>query len=123
MANSPFEGFGREFRRAMEEHGKLLNEEMKRVHVQMQSAMEQMKEQMERVGAELQRAMEQIDRATPDAGDWPRPRPDISPLRKTNRAAPKKKRPRRKPPGTASAPVRPGPKPKPLVDGAEAPIE
>jgi hypothetical protein len=122
VADSPFEGFGREFRRAMEEHGKLLNEEMKRVQAQMQSAMEQMKEEMERVGAELRRAMEQIDRATPNPRDWPRPGPDISPLRKTNKA-PKKKRPRRKPPGTASAPVTPRPKPKPLVDGAEAPIE
>jgi hypothetical protein len=33
------------------------------------------------------------------------------------------KRPRRKPPGSAAAPVKPRPKPTPLMDGAEAPIE
>ncbi len=46
----------------MEEHGRLLNEEMKRVQVEMHSAMEQMKNEMQRVGAELQRVMEEFHR-------------------------------------------------------------
>ena len=36
---------------------------------------------------------------------------------------PKPRRPRRKPPGGEPLPVKPRPKPTPLMDGAEAPIE
>ena len=70
MADNPFESFGREFRRAMEEHGKLLSEEMKRIQAQMQSPMEELKAAMGRVGAELQRAMEELHRRHPNPGDW-----------------------------------------------------
>ena len=123
MADNPFESFGREFRRAMEEHGKLLNEEMKRIQAQMQSPMEELKAVIGRVGAELQRAMEEFHRRHPNPGDWLDAGPGVAPLSRKATGPTKKKRPRRKPPGTASAPVKPRPKPKPLVDGAEAPIE
>ena len=103
----------------MEELGTRLNEEMKRVHHELEAA-------MERVGAEVQRAMEEFhrDRHGPARPDKPekkarnrygaRPKPD----RPSG-----KKRPRRKPPGSAAAPVKPKPKPTPLKDGAEAPVE
>ncbi|HEV8408416.1 MAG TPA: hypothetical protein VGQ34_10830, partial [Sphingomicrobium sp.] len=70
MADNPFEAFGREFKRAMEEHGLHLNEEMKRVHEQMRSAIEQMKGEMERVGVELGRAMEELHREHGSPADW-----------------------------------------------------
>ena len=125
MAQNPFEGIGRELKRAMEEHGRLLNEEMKRVQVEMHSAMNQMKDEMQRVGAELQRAMEEFHRERSNPSAWDEivisPEP-IRPSKKLKGTRGKKK-PRRKPPGTAAAPVKPRPKPMPLVDGAEAPID
>jgi hypothetical protein len=123
VADNPFESFGREFRRAMEEHGKLLDEEMKRIQAQMQSPMKELKAVMERVGAELQQAMEEFHRRQSDPGDWLDAGAGVAPLSRKATVPPKKKRPRRKPPGTASVPVKPRPKPKPLMDGAEAPIE
>ena len=119
MAEHPFEPFGTEFRRAMEELGTRLNEEMKRVQQQLDGA-------MERVAAEVQQAMEEFqrEREGPVRPDRPRrkrePVDRISP--KMRRASPKK-RPRRKPPGSAAAPVKPKPKPTPLKDGAEAPVD
>ena len=70
MANNPFEFFGREFKRAMEDHGQLLNEEMKRVSEQMHLAMEQMRTEMERVGVELQRAMQGFHEERGSPADW-----------------------------------------------------
>jgi hypothetical protein len=125
VAQNPFEGIGRELKRAMEEHGRLLNEEMKRVQVEMRSAMEQMKDEMQRVGEELQRTMEEFHRQRSDPHEWDEivivPQPSRAP--KKVKAERGKKKPPRKPRGTAAAPVRPRPKPKPLVGGAEAPIE
>jgi hypothetical protein len=121
MAQNPFEGLGREFSRAMEEHGRLLNEEMKRIQQQMQPAIELMKEEMERVGAELQRAMKEFHQRSAEAGGYCDA--EFKPVPVSRKAKPPKKRPRRKPPGSASAPVKPRPKPTPLMDGAEAPVE
>jgi len=102
----------------MEELGSRLNEEMKRVHHELEAA-------MERVGDEVRRAMEEFHRERHGPA-----RPD-KPEKKTRpyRTSPKpdrpsgKKRPRRRPPGTAPAPVKPKPKPTPLMDGAEAPVD
>lgn len=103
----------------MEELGTRLNEAMKRVQQELQPA-------MERVGAELQRAMEEFHRQHHAPADL-----DIRPTkaRRARSTAPKpgrpsgKKRPRRRPPGSAAAPVKPKPKPTPLMDGAEAPLD
>ena len=119
MPQHPFEPFGSGFRRAMEELGTRLNEEMKRVHEQMESA-------MERVAAEVQRAMEEFQRNRESPVAPPKPKRKREP---TDRITPKmrrasgKKPPRRKPPGSAAAPAKPKPKPTPLKDGAEAPVE
>jgi len=105
----------------MEELGTRLNEEMKRVQEQIEGA-------MELVAAEVQKAMREFQREH-QAG----PKPD-EPKKKARRAArtapktyrpssTKKKRPRRRPPGSAAAPVKPKPKPTPLKDGAEAPVD
>ena len=120
MAEHPFEPFGSEFRRAMEELGARLNQEMKRVQHEIAGA-------MEGVATELQRVMEEFHR---EHGGGPNPlKAELKKLDRVDRAlrpgrpVAKKKRPRRRPPGSAAAPVRPKPKPKPLKDGAEAPID
>jgi hypothetical protein len=125
VAQNPFEGIGRELKRAMEEHGRLLNEEMKRVQVELHSAMEQMKDEMHRVGAELQRAMEEFHRQRSNPNEWDEIVIAPEPIRRSKKVkiVRGKKKPRRRPPGTAAAPVKPRPKPMPLVDGAEAPID
>ena len=130
VAQDPFEAFGREFKRAMEEHGRQLNEEMKRVHEQMHSAMQRMKEEMDRAGAELQRAMRDFHRERSNytnssevsyqAGMRAHAADRTS---RRDRSSSKRKRPPRKPRGSVPAPVKPSPKPTPLMDGAEAPIE
>ncbi|HEX5257673.1 MAG TPA: hypothetical protein VFW35_02700 [Sphingomicrobium sp.] len=119
MAENPFENIGREFRQAIEDHAGLFREEMERIREQMHGAMEQMKVEMERVGGELQRAMKEFHGDAPSPPDW------FGDRVKADRASRSsgRKRPRRKPPGGEPAPVKPRPKPKPLVDGAEAPIE
>lgn len=125
MAQNPFEIFGREFRRAMEEHGDLLHEQMKRVREELESAMEQMRDEMERVGAEIQRAMDEFHQEHFHVDPFEpamKPARPKQPRRKAKPVA-KKRRPRRKPPGAATAPVKPKPKPTPLMDGAEAPVE
>jgi len=53
VANNPFEGISREFKRAIEEHGRLLDEEMNRVQQEVQSAMAQVRDEMQRVGCAL----------------------------------------------------------------------
>jgi hypothetical protein len=70
VADNRFEFFGREFKRAMEEHGQLLNEELKRVSEQMRWAMEPMRAEMERVGAELQRVMQGFHEERGSPADW-----------------------------------------------------
>jgi hypothetical protein len=119
VPESPFEGIARELKRAMEEHAKLFREEMERVREQMHGAMEQMKEEMERAGGELHRAMEGLRSNAPDMPGW-----IVEPAKPgRSRASSKRKRPRRKPPGGEAAPVKPRPKPMPLKDGAEAPVD
>jgi exonuclease VII small subunit len=107
----PFEEAGKEFRRAMEQHARHMREEMDRAREEMRKAMNQCRADLAR--AEFERQMEEA-RAhfNPRDGGWP----DWMPSRK-------QRRPRRKPPGGEPAPVKPRPNPKPLVDGAEAPIE
>jgi hypothetical protein len=87
----------------------------------MRPAIERMKEEMERVGAELNQAMrefhEQYEAARTSAGD------DHGRRAKRSRKSVAKKRPRKRPPAGETAPVRPRPKPTPLMDGAEAPVE
>ena len=122
VTDNPFESFGREFRRAMEEHGQLLNEEMKRVQAQIQSPMEELKAAMGLVGAELQRAMEELHRRHPNPGDSLDAGVGVAPLSRRPGYRPERSG-HGASPGTASVPVKPRPKPKPLVDRAEAPIE
>jgi hypothetical protein len=115
----PFEPFGSEFRRAMEEFGTRLNEEMKRVQREIEGA-------VGGVAAELQRVMEELHRERDDRPNfWETAVNADRDDRTARRAKPvsKKKRPRRRPPGSATAPVKPKPKPTPLKDGAEAPVE
>src|SRR5690348_1770118 len=103
----------------MEELGTRLNEEMRRVQKQVEGA-------MELVAAEVQKAMEEFqrERQAPAKPDKPkRKREPLSEITPKMRRASSKKRPRRKPPGSATAPVKPKPKPKPLKDGAEAPVD
>ena len=104
----------------MEELGARLNQEMKRVQHEIAGA-------MEGVATELQRVMEEFHRQH-DGGPNPLEAELKGPHRLNRALRPggpvsKKKRPRRKPPGSAAAPVKPRPKPKPLKDGAEAPID
>lgn len=103
----------------MEELGNRLNEEMKRVQKQIEGAMEV-------VGAEVQKAMEEFQRERQGPASPDKPRRKREPLNEITpkmRRASAKKRPRRKPPGSAAAPVKPKPKPTPLKDGAEAPVD
>ena len=108
----PFDEAGKEFRRAMDQHARRMREEMDRAREEMRTAMDQCRADIEDARAEFERQMEDA-RAyfNPRDGGWP----DWMPSRK--------RRPRRKPPGGEPAPVKPRPNPKPLVDGAEAPIE
>jgi hypothetical protein len=125
VAQNPFEIFGREFRRAMEEHGDLLHEQMNRIRGELESAMERMRDEMERVGVEIQRAMDEFhqEHFHSDPLDRPMKQARAARPRRKEKAVVKKRRPRRKPPGAATAPVKPKPKPTPLKDGAEAPVE
>jgi predicted phage gp36 major capsid-like protein len=120
VAQNRFEEFGREFKRAMEEHGRRLNEEMKPIHEEMRPAIERMEEEMERLGAELNEALrefrEQDEAARASASD------DGRRAKLWGKSA-ANKRPRRKTRAGETAPVIPRPKPTPLMDGAEAPIE
>ena len=103
----------------MEELGSRLNEEMKRVHHELEAA-------MERVGAEVQRAMEEFHRGPEGPTRADKRRKNARPVHPTRPKPDRplgKKRPRRRPPGTAAAPVKPKPKPTPLMDGAEAPVD
>src|SRR6185503_20279247 len=103
----------------MEELGSRLNEEMKRVHHELEAA-------MERVGDEVRRAMEEFHREPEGPMRAGKPQKNARPVHPTPPKPDRpsgKKRPRRRPPGTAAAPVKPKPKPTPLVDGAEAPVE
>ena len=103
----------------MEKLGTRLNEEMKRVQREIEGA-------MGNVASELQKAMEEFHRQREGrANFWETDVKPDWPDRKPRRSKPvsKKKRPRRKPPGSATAPVKPKPKPKPLKDGAEAPVD
>jgi len=103
----------------MEELGTRLNKEMKRVQREIEGA-------MEGVAAELQRAMEEFRRQHEGRpGFWDTDIRTDRAVRTARKAKPasKKKRPQRKPPGSATAPVKPKPKPKPLKDGAEAPVD
>ena len=119
MPESPFEGIARELKRAMGEHAQLFRQEMERIRQQMDGAMGQMKEEMERARGELHRAMEGLRYKAPDLPGWV-----DEPLKPgRSRASSKRKRPRRKPPGGEMAPVKPRPKPTPLKDGAEAPVD
>jgi hypothetical protein len=70
VAENLFEAFGGELRRAIREHGQLLNEEMKRVQEQMRTATEQMRTEMERVGVELQRVMHEFHKERGSSADW-----------------------------------------------------
>jgi hypothetical protein len=90
-----------------------MREEMHRAREEMRNAMDQARAAMEEARAEFARQIEEA-RAHFNLrdGGWP----DWMPSRK-------RRRPRGKPPGGEPAPVKPRPNPKPLVDGAEAPIE
>jgi hypothetical protein len=109
----PFDEASREFRRAMEQHARRMREEMDRAREEMRNAMDRARAEKEEARAEFERQMEQT-RAhfNPRDGGWP----DWMPSRK-------RRGPRRRRPGGEPAPVKPRPNPKPLVDGAEAPIE
>ena len=101
MAENPFEAFGREFRRAIQDHGELLNEEMKRVQEQVHSAMEQMRTEMEKVGEELQRVMRSFHEERGDASNWyeicvTADRVDEPPPKKSRKTKKKKARAKRR---------------------------
>lgn len=113
MPDNPFEDFGEEFRRAMEAHARIMREQMERARKQMHAAMQQAHEDFERARAEFEEMMAQARRDM--AAGWS--------ARDDGKSAPKRRRPPRRPRGGEPAPVKPRPKPKPLVDGAEAPIE
>jgi hypothetical protein len=121
VSQNPFEGVARELRRAIEEHGRLFSEEMKRIQEQIQPAMESLKGEMERARAEFRRAIQNRQGQTADRSDRFDTR--FKPVASRGANSPPKKRPPRKPPGSATAPVKPRPKPTPLMDGAEAPVE
>ena len=99
----------------MEEHARVLREQMERAREHMHAAMKQARDDMERARTEFEDMMARTRRNFELHPDWPRPEDFTGP--------PKRRRRPRRPRGGELAPVKPKPKPKPLVDGAEAPIE
>jgi hypothetical protein len=75
--------------------------DLERMRIEMAAAQEEFVRAVEQGAEPLRAAMKYRDKF----GSWPKPRG------------------RRKPGGGEFAPVRPRPKPTPLVDGAEAPID
>jgi hypothetical protein len=97
--------------------------EIERQRMEVERVRRELDAMMARLRAEMQAALEEFDRALERAADplpaarTYRDRCGAWPLRKPNR------RPRRGSEGGEPIPVKPRPKPTPLVDGAEAPIE
>ena len=98
--------------------------EIERQRAELERARKELDERMARLRAEMEPARQEFERMAGQGvealnaarkfrerfGEWPQLKG-------------RKRRPRRRPPGSEPAPVKPRPKPTPLVDGAEAPIE
>ena len=103
MSEDSFEEFWRDLDRARAQHRRAID----RALGEIQDAIAQAQAEMREARREFRR---KIDRT----------RREVDKLR--NRPGPTK-RPRRRPDGGELEPVEPKPKPKPLVGGAEAPLE
>ena len=115
MSEDPFESAARELKRALQEHARAMREEMERAREQMRAAMERLHADMDRARAEFEETMAEARRQMGGPRNWNRP-DDWMPSRS-------RRGPPRKPRGGEPAPVEPRPKPTPLVDGAEAPLD
>ena len=112
MPPDPFERALRSLHRALEGRHHLLGRELDRVRREMESTMDRARRLVEDEQAEFIAMMEEARRRM--QADWP------------GLSTSPRKRPRRrprKPRGGEPAPVKPRPKPLPLMDGAEAPIK
>lgn len=117
MDQDPFGSARKEFKRAFEKHARRLREQMELARTQMQQAMQEHRADMDRHRAEFELEMEKAREYMQTRG-WERV------FKSTPRGRPSaKRRPRKRPPEAEFGPVEPRPKPKPLMDGAEAPIE
>jgi hypothetical protein len=115
VAENPFEKSVGPVRRILEEHARRIQEELEHALGQMRAAMNRAQADMDREAAEFEAMMAEARRQLRGSRDWTRADDWIR--------RPKRRRPPTKPAGGEPAPVKPRPKPTPLVDGAEAPIE
>ena len=115
MPPDPFECALRSLHRALEGHHHLLGRELDRVRREMESTMDRARRLVEDEQAGFIAMMEEARRRM-GRSDWSDPDKWTTPRKR-------RRRPPRKPRGTEPAPVKPRPKPTPLMDGAEAPIE
>lgn len=114
MDEDPFERAGKDFKRMMEKHAARMRDEMQRAAAEMRAAMDRARAEMERARDEFQRQMNEARHRDPDGPT------SLDELLRSGRRSSKRRRPPR---GGEPAPVKPRPKPKPLVDGAEAPVD
>ena len=114
----PFGSARKQFERAFENHARRLREQIELARAQMHQAMEAHRSDMERHRAEFEREMEKA-RENMETRGWERAFKSTS----HGPSSSKRRWRRRRPPEPEFGPVKPRPNPKPLMDGAEAPIE